>query len=507
MDVVTAQKMYERDRAALEYAGIEGHVLMENAGRAAAQDLIRHVQPEQSILILIGSGQNGGDGFVIARTLLNRGYKVEAWQVVPDDKITGDAALHKGYLLNSGYPIFHVEEESAFAETLTNAEVIIDAMLGIGVKGKLRPPFDRVLKKANQTKALRLAVDIPTGVPADEGVEVAEAFEADYTCVIAALKESAFLQHTRAYYGEWNVVEIGLPQPKLPPTPIKVWTEADVKRTFPRRHAFSHKGSHGKGMVIGGSYSMPGSVAMASKAALKAGAGLITVAAPYSTIPALAAYNQETTFLPLQENQQGLIIEEVSREHFEGMDGIALGMGLGRHEDGQALVAQALRHADQPLVIDADGLYHIPRLQAIVQNREAPVILTPHPGEMAHLLGVSVSELMMEPFRCSREFVKQYGTYLVLKGPATIITSPSGEQRVELSGNAGLAKGGTGDVLSGILLALIMQSDDILEGLCNGCHVHGKTAEQLIGEGHSEMDMLATDVIEGLARTLRTFSS
>ncbi|WP_028785204.1 bifunctional ADP-dependent NAD(P)H-hydrate dehydratase/NAD(P)H-hydrate epimerase [Thalassobacillus devorans] len=503
MYIVTAKEMYDWDRKSIEEAGMDGKLLMENAGRAVAGQVEKQVRSGQHMIVLIGAGNNGGDGFVIARTLLNKGYAVKAWQLVPDEKIRGDALAHKQLYLGAGYELNHFTGVNELFRELDQADVIIDAMLGIGVEGKLKSPFDQVVAYVNQTQAFKIAVDIPTGLPADEGVTDFDGLQADFTCIIAAPKMSLFLQHTAPYYGEWEVVEIGLPPLKLNKPSQSLWESHKAIASLPKRSPFSHKGTHGKGLLIGGSCLMPGSIALSARAALRSGAGLAAVATPGSAWPSVSSHIPEATAISAKE-ADGMLAERLDMD-FSGYDGIALGMGMGRSEASGEIVRQVIEEADVPVLIDADGLYHLRAMLEVLKNRNQPAILTPHPGEMAGLLGITVPELLARPFEKSRRFACIHGVYLVLKGPATIITTPDGTQVVETSGNAGLAKGGSGDVLSGILLALIMQSESISEALCNGCFLHGKTAELLTAEEHSQSDLLATDLIEGLSQSFRTF--
>ncbi|WP_085505080.1 NAD(P)H-hydrate dehydratase [Thalassobacillus devorans] len=505
MYIVTAHEMYDWDRKSIEEAGMDGKILMENAGRAVAEQVEKRVRNDQHIVVLIGAGNNGGDGFVIARTLLNRGYSVKAWQLVPDEKIKGDALVHKQLYLGAGFELEHLTKVNVLFRELDQADVIIDAMLGIGVNGKLKPPFDQVTAYANQSQALKIAVDIPTGVPADEGITDFDGLQADYTCIIAAPKLSAFLPHTAPYYGEWEVVEIGLPAKMLKKSSVSLWNSEHARSTLPERHPFSHKGTHGKALVIGGSYLMPGSIALSARAALRSGAGLAAVATPESAWPSVSMHIPEATAVSTSE-ENGVLAEKVEVD-FTGYDAVAIGMGMGRSDASRTIVQQVVEEADVPVLIDADGLYLLKQLLEVLKNRTGPAVLTPHPGEMAHLLGITIPELLARPFEWSQRFAYNHGVYIVLKGPSTIITAPDGTQVVDTSGNAGLAKGGSGDVLSGILLAFMMQSQSITEALCNGCFLHGKAAELLTTEGHSKADLLATDLIEGLSRAFRTFSS
>ncbi|WP_173917765.1 NAD(P)H-hydrate dehydratase [Halobacillus sp. Marseille-Q1614] len=498
MDIVTAQEMYEWDRLAIESAGMPGAMLMENAGRAVCSDLERKLQPGDRVMVLIGGGNNGGDGFVIARTLLNRGYRVQAWQVVPNEKIKGDALVHKELFVHSGYTVQHLEDVQSWKTALREADIVIDSMLGIGVKGKLRPPFDEIIPLVNEHEAYTIAVDIPSGVPADEGVTEFDGIQADFTVIIAAPKQSVFLEHTSPFYGEWSIVEIGLPSSILSDPKRSHWQVENVKSTLPDRQALSHKGSHGKGLAVGGAFHMPGSIAMTARAALRSGIGLLTIATPKNAVPLVTSFVQEAMYFPLADGGEAM--------DFSGFDGAAFGMGIGREEKSSFLLDELLNGTDGPLLIDADGLYHLKEKLGTMPGPDRPIVVTPHPGEFAHLTGRSIPEILASPFSISRDFACRYGVYVVLKGPNTIITAPDGRQRVDTSGNDGLAKGGSGDVLSGVLLALILQSDSVFDALANGCVIHGFTAEMLTAGEHSTRGLLAGDLIEGLSQTFRAFS-
>ncbi|TCT20382.1 NAD(P)H-hydrate epimerase [Melghiribacillus thermohalophilus] len=495
MRIVTASEMYEVDRFTMEEVGLEGKMLMENAGRAIAEGIMKEISKQDEILVLTGPGNNGGDGFVIARTLYLKGYRVRVYSLVPEEKIKGDALYHLNILQNVGVP-FHRLQNGELAVRLEGMDVIIDAMLGIGTKGALRSPYAEIVDKANKCEqAMRFAVDIPTGLSSDEGVETEVAFKAHKTFTVQCPKESAFIEANAQYYGELEVVDIGLFTESLVNRPgKKVWLKEDVVRTFPVRERFSHKGSHGRGLIIGGAPNMPGAVMMAARAALRAGAGLVSIAASHHLISTIAPYVPEATYTDL--NLKTLDIDS--------FHAAAVGMGLGRSEQSASLFEDILRLANIPIIIDADGLYHLKKMKNMLKEHTAPVVLTPHFKEAADLLDTTVSALKQNPFSLTRAFSTEYGVYFLLKGPYTIITTTDGDQYVVTTGNESLAKGGSGDVLSGILLGLLLQSHHITEALCNGRFIHGKTAEILTRHTHSRYDLLASDVIEGLPMTLRT---
>src|SRR5690625_874149 len=469
--------MYDIDRYTMQEIGIEGKLLMENAGREVCKRLETILEENKLITILVGAGNNGGDGFVIARTLLNQMHNVHVVQVVPDEKITGDALYHKNVFLNCGGSVVYVEQAQDIAELVTHADLIIDAMVGIGIKGVLREPVSAIVTMINEGPAYVISVDIPSGLPADEGESNFKSVQADYTVIIGAPKISAFLQHTAPYYGKWEVVSIGIPLPVFQKHADRhVITAEQFKKNMPKRNKYSHKGSHGKGLIVGGSPEMPGSLIMSVKAALKAGAGLITAGTYRKVISAIASQCIEATYLSIPETNAFS-----GNDHpitVENYDAIALGMGMGRHDETRVLVSDITRQANCPLVIDADGLYHLKNDLTMLQTRTgAPTIITPHPGEMAMLLNISVKALMEAPFQHALAFAETHQVYVILKGRYTIIIAPDGKQAVSTAGNPGLAKGGSGDVLTGIVLAMVMQDQSDFQALCNACFMHCTTSD------------------------------
>ncbi|WP_066187464.1 NAD(P)H-hydrate dehydratase [Gracilibacillus timonensis] len=502
MYIVTAKEMYEIDRYAIEETGIAGKILMENAGSKVAGALLRDYQHCHQVAIVVGSGNNGGDGFVVGRYLQESGLKVTLFQVVEDKKIKGDAAYHKQLSLQSGVTLVHVDAVSQLKEQLLTFDIIVDAILGIGVQGDIRQPIHGIIDSINQTPRPTISIDIPSGLPATDSEPVDMAIQANHTYIIATPKVSLFCEPLQGYYGSWQVLSIAIPNQAYVPIKKGVWQEQDVLATLPRRGIFSHKGSHGKGVVIGGQQTMPGSIALAARAALRSGAGLITAATVVANIPVVANYCTEATYQPLANMTEALSEEALSA--LASHDAIAVGMGMGRNNS--QLLPGLLYDTDKPLLIDADGLYHLKTLLSSKWKRTAPVVISPHYGEMAMLTDQRLEMVKQAPFTLSKQFAEEHQVYIVLKGKHTIITSPDGQQIVSSQGNAGLAKGGTGDVLSGVLLTMLMQQENVMTALANGCYLHGRSAEILVEQQHSEVDLLASDVIEGLSQVFRTLS-
>ncbi|MBM7542897.1 NAD(P)H-hydrate dehydratase [Amphibacillus cookii] len=501
MNSVTAEEMYEIDRKAVEDYRIPGELLMENAGRAIVNQLFDQLFLEMKIVVLVGSGNNGGDGFVVARTLLNCGYHVDVVQTVANDRIKGDAAKHKDRLLCFDCPIHIVDDQQAYQAIIDEADLVVDAMLGIGFKGPLTDPYRKLINQINQGEAKVVAIDLPSGVPAQSDAFDPFAVQADVTICIEAPKPSAFIEKYAGYYGAWKVVEIGIPKALITASSKQVWTLDKVNKTLPKRAKHGHKGSYGKGLVIGGSKEMPGSVRLTAKAALRGGSGLVTVATSKEALPIIANDLTEATF------EQCPVENDVSETDVQGLadrfDALVIGMGMGRSEQTSQLI-QAMVKTNKPLIIDADGLYFVKDLLDDLKKRSSPTILTPHPGEMAMLLNQTIEDVKADPFQIAEKFSKRYQVYLVLKGPYTIITDPFGCQIINTSGNPGLAKGGSGDCLAGIILAQLMQKQSLLNGLANACYIHGLAADIAINERHSTMDLLATDIIDYLPQAFRT---
>ena len=508
MQVVTKNEMYTIDREAMDL-GLHGEMLMENAGQAITASLVQRLTKRARILVVIGKGNNGGDGFVIARMLKSYGFETDVWLATEKADITGDAEKAMNIYERSGYTMSSYCEKGveAFKKALAWSTHIIDAMLGIGMMGSLKPPYQELISLINaEREKYVIAIDLPSGVLADNGT-VSEAIQADETIVIHHPKLSAFMYPSRRYYGEVHVVHIGIPPLVSERVNDKryVWTAEDVMRTFPKRKPESHKGTHGKGLLIGGSTSMSGAIIMSAKAAIRSGSGLLTVAVPEEARPAVANHVIEAMYLDCP-SKQGYFAGKIEQLQEQDFDAIAVGPGMGRHE-GSRLIVKDLLTKDVPLLLDADALYHLADMLEQLKARKSPTILTPHEGEMARLLGVSAREVNANRFQLSREFAIAYGVYVVLKGSFTICTTPAGEQFINSTGNVALAKGGSGDVLTGIMLALLMQHTSLQAAVSNAVYVHGRVADELVKKDHSPIDVIASDLIEALPDVYRLIAN
>ncbi|TGA97869.1 NAD(P)H-hydrate dehydratase [Sporolactobacillus shoreae] len=493
MHVVSREEMQAIDRYTIGQIGLGGPLLMENAGRAVYDELAPNLKKGEKICVVLGKGNNGGDGFVAARMLLDSGVDEEVWLLPDPLEIKGDAAYHMNAFLKAGGRIRTIQEErEAFSQSIGEADLVIDALLGTGFQGTPYPECLEVIDQMNQSKATVVSVDLPSGVPANGEFFSHHAVAADLTLTLECPKLAQFVQPAARCFGEVRTLSIGIPEVSVQQAGVrrKVWREEDVRCTLPHRDPFSHKGSHGKGLLIAGSEQMSGAAFFSARAALRSGIGLLSLSVPDEVRPTIASHLPETMFMPR------------SALDFQGLSGIAIGPGLGREPEQADLVRRVLEYDSVPCVIDADGIYYLSGMTELLRKRKSPIVLTPHPGEMAHLLGTSVSEVEKSRFDVSKQFAEKFGVYLVLKGRNTIITAPDGGQVVNTTGNAALAKGGSGDVLTGILFAFLLQHGRTLDAVCNAVYLHGALADDLVKTGHSQLDVLATDLIEHIPPVL-----
>ncbi|SDI21726.1 NAD(P)H-hydrate dehydratase [Alteribacillus bidgolensis] len=510
MQVVTGDEMRQVDRCAIEEIGMKEEVLMENAGRAAAQEVERlytHLD-QKKIAVLVGKGNNGGDGFVIARTLLEKGRDVDVWLLAEEEQWKGAALYHKHLFESCGFEGYRWKSAETLLEK--NYDLFIDSMLGTGITGELRSPYKESAACLNEAAGDIISIDIPSGVPTGEEEVPKSAVQADITITLQSPKCSAYLFPARAHYGEIKVVDIGLPNAAWKSINVsrKVWTKSDVQKTLPERKVSANKGDHGKGLLVGGSLQMPGALSMSASACIYSGAGLLTTALPSSILSIVSNNVPETMFLLLPEKDGGIAGELIGKDFsFENYDAVAAGPGLGREKGTKNLVRKLISEVETPLLLDADALYYLPELAQEMKRRQEPLILSPHPGEMGRLTGLSASEVNKRRFEISRHYAQEYGCYLILKGPYTIVTTPQGGQYINQTGNEALARGGTGDILTGIALGMLLQNESISSSLCNAVYAHGLTSDLAVQQKYTSTSMASSDLIHHLPLAFRTIVS
>ncbi len=492
------------DRYTMEELGLPGVVLMENAGAAVVSDLqIDYPEKTTKFVILAGSGNNGGDGFVIARRLSDFGYHVRLCLLVERERLKGDARVHFDVYCRRGLPLFELAKSSInkLRTEIAHADVIVDAMLGTGVRGGIREPFASTIDYVNKLGIPVLAVDIPSGVNADTGEVEDKAIKATKTITFVIPKKGFFLQDGPRYIGEWKVANISVSleaaywlQLQLP----KLITAVDVKKAIPRRSPSGHKGTFGHGLVIGGSQNYVGAPLYTAKAAFRTGLGLVTLALPQSVYQAAAIQTPESLFLPLKEENGHIASDELAAVDWNRYKAITIGPGMGRFEGGERLLQTVFTRANsKPLIIDADALYFLRTQMGLISMYKGPVILTPHPGEMALLLNTTVKEVEENRLEIAQQFASTHGVFLLLKGHRTIIATPDGGLFVNPLGNDTLGKGGSGDVLAGAILSFLVQGASPQAAMVAATFLHAKAGEER-GKKISNYSVTPNDVIEEL---------
>lgn len=510
MRVATASEMREIDRSAIEEYGIPGTVLMENAGVAVIRRLesIFETLSERKFCIFAGKGNNGGDGYVIARHLANQGARVKVFLVGERAAISGDARINLDIIDKMGIDIIEINSERDWDKAkvaATFAECLVDALLGTGFHGEVSGDMAHMIDIINAAGKLVIAIDIPSGVEADTGRVCGRAVRATYTVTFGLPKPGLFLYPGAECAGELTVADIGIPTAVVNKQNIKqnITMAAAVRAILPKRNPAAHKGISGRAMVIAGSRGLSGAAAMAAEGALRVGAGLVTLNTPASLQDILAVKLTEVMTKPLAETETGGISREATEEIINlasGSDVLAIGPGLGQHEETATAVRETITAVECPLVIDADALNALVGYTNLLSECAALPVVTPHPGEMARLTGLSTEAVNADRIGVSRQAAGEWGSIVVLKGAHTVVAFPDGEVYINTTGNAGMATGGTGDVLTGIIAGLIAQGLSSHDAAVAGVYIHGLAGDVAAQAGM--IGMTAMDVLKAVPAAL-----
>ena len=512
MKVVSGQVMQVMDQRAITEFAIPGLALMENAGRACADAISQSFGPAagKKALIVAGKGNNGGDGFVIARLLSERGWQVTVLLLCTRESVTGDAAVNLSRL-EPAMIVCAAEGPAPHASLFLGAQLIVDALLGTGVKNEVTGPYAQAIEMMNAAGVPVVAVDIPSGVDAASGRVLGRAVAAELTVTFALPKLGNILHPGAELCGRLVVADIGMPEVVAAEAAGCEFVDlALAKRLFRPRPVAAHKGSSGSCLIIAGSTGKSGAAAMAANSAVRCGSGLVTLAVPGGLNAVLEVKSTEAMTLPVGRPGAGFLAAGALPELLKGArgkDAVALGPGLGGSASTVYLVHSLVQSLPGPLVLDADGLNAVAAAPELLLSRRGGVtLLTPHPGEMARLTGTSIAEVEADRIGCAREFAIRFQVYLILKGARSIIAAPDGRIAINGSGNPGMATGGMGDVLSGILVSLLGQGYAPFDACQLGAFVHGYAADQLV-ERKGRQGMNATDVQEMLPEALRLLSA
>ncbi len=516
MKLLTAARMRELDRQAIEDIGVPGVVLMENAGRGAVDSLCRRWSQlfPGPILILAGKGNNGGDGYVMARHLMNRGWQVRVVILTGADTITGDALINLKVLQQMRGQVSFAPDDAALAQTLAkhqDVRLIVDALFGTGLASEVRGRYAEAIDWINASGLPVLAVDIPSGVDTTTGKVLGKAVRADLTTTFAAPKLGQVIYPGADLVGNLETVDIGMPAMLLAEAADEfIWVDAAAAAAWlPERPITGHKGTFGHLLVVAGSAGKTGAAALTAEGGLRIGCGLVTLACPVSTQEVLAGKLTEVMTSALAEVDGALSLQALDQIHLLWADkkALAIGPGIGQSEETCALVRRLVRECPLPMVIDADGLNALgSRPEFLRECSNLQAILTPHPGEMARLIDASVAQVEADRIGTARRFALEYGVTLVLKGARTVVALPDGRVRVNASGNPGMASGGMGDALTGILGGFLAQGlkPEIAAPL--GVYLHGAAADRL-AEQAGTSGLFASELLREVPATRRALSS
>ena len=494
--VVTNEQMKSAERLCdRDYASFSR--LMKNAGNAAAERILA-LFSGKTAAVLCGSGNNGGDGFVIARKLLENG--VETRVILANGVPKTEISREYFSLLPREIVFDYNSDKSRCNAVLRESEIAVDCVFGTGFHGALPENIAELMTAANAVP-MKVAVDVPTGVNSDTGEFDENCFKPDFTLVLAAMKRGLINPACVDLLGKIELLDIGIPDDCCTDFSAKI-TDESAYSAIPKRNLSANKGTFGRLLNIAGSLCYSGAAAMSTKAALRSGTGLCTLASPISVVKILGAAIHETTYLPLPETDDGFVAENCTEKIAEilpKMNAVCVGCGLGNSENTRILTEFVLKNAECPIILDADGINSLGGNINVLKERTSAgraTVITPHPLEFSRISGLSVAEIQRDRIKAARDFSEKTGAVVLLKGAFTVIAQGS-EVFVNPTGCAALAKGGSGDVLAGIIAALLAQGVEPLKAAASGAFIHGKAAEKLAEKMPSHA-VLATDLIEAL---------
>lgn len=511
----TAAMMREMDRKAIEEYKIPGIVLMENAGRGAFEFILDEFAPSR-VTVLAGKGNNGGDGYVIARHLMNHGVSVETILLAGKDDIKGDARANLDALANMGAPVYQARDIAALDDLrfqVMKSDLIVDAILGTGLENEVRGFYRSAIMfingMAEENDHIRVfSVDLPSGLNADNGQVMGEAVRADATVTFGLAKTGQLIFPGAELAGTLAAVDISIPRDLYAGIPYRLFTMELGRSLLPARSEDAHKGTVGHGLVLAGSPGKSGAAVMAAESALRAGAGLVTLAGPAQLAGVFETKTLEvmTEALPDEDSGSlGLASVDLALALMDGKDGVAIGPGLGQAGSVRDFVAAMVENCEVPMVIDADGLNALAQDTGVLRRKSAPAILTPHPGEMARLLGAETSDVKADRLGSALKLARDLDVVCVLKGAYTITALPDGRAIFNPSGNPGMATGGTGDVLTGAILGLLCQGLEAEHAAVLGAFLHGMAGD-IAAEALGEEGVIASDLTRSLPLAMKALS-
>ena len=515
MIVVTAEQMREMDRLTIQKYGVPSLTLMERAGQAVTQAMLQNFarNAKQGVLIVAGKGNNGGDGFVVARLLKKKRIPCEVALLARKDELSPDAAHNlRAYLkLKGKVTEISADQLELLGECMSQKGLIVDAILGTGVKNEVRGLFGDAITMINTSGVPIVAVDIPSGLHTDNGTPLGVAVQAEMTVALGFAKVGEVIYPGLNYVGDLVVADIGIAEAAVAEVAPKteLLDRETIRWLVPRRAPDTHKGTYGHLLVVAGSRGKTGAAILACRAAMRTGAGLVTLAAPRSLNNIFATSLIEVMTEPLGDNaaeELEPLGDDDWHRLLERKDALLFGPGIGVTPATQNNLRWLLRNLDLPWVIDADGLNNLALEIGRLRHAKTAPVLTPHPGEMARLIGKSTADVNADRVEIARAFAVEHRCHLVLKGARTVIATAEGNVSINPTGNPGMASGGMGDVLAGILSTLLGQGFTTASAMTLGVYLHGFVGDR-VAAARGEVGLIASDIIDGLREGMRALAA
>lgn len=496
---VTNEQMKTAERNA-DSNGVPYLQLMKNAGQVCFDRIVKLLDgvKDKNIVVLSGRGNNGGDGIVITDLLLEAG--ANAILIFAEDLPKSECARLCYSIYETGLNVsMYTHQKDNVKRVIENSDAVIDCVFGTGFRGELDESLSDLFAFVNECETIRISVDVPSGINSDTGEVAENAFRPDFTITLGAVKKGLYSHPAFESCGILMLADIGIPQ-KCYESCEAILTDAVIKEFIPERKTVSHKGTYGKLLNISGSAFYTGAALLSTNAALRMGVGLCTLATPTRVINAIAAAVPEAVYYPLQQDNDGFIADSSVAQVKSNLlthkyDAVLIGCGLGNNRSTEDMTEFVVKNADCPIIIDADGLNSISSNINVLKENKKGVIVTPHPAEFSRLTGKTVDEIQNDRITAAKEFAKQYNVITVLKGVNTVVAAPTGETFINTTGNAGLAKGGSGDVLSGIIASLVAQGTELFYAAVLGAYLHGLAADKL-SEKKKMYGILPRDITE-----------
>jgi NAD(P)H-hydrate epimerase len=514
MLIVTAEQMREMDRLTIQKYGVPSLKLMERAGEGITQVILENFgrAAKKGVLVVAGKGNNGGDGLVVARLLRKKRISCEVALLAQKDELSPDAAHNLGAYAKLRGKVTEVGQVSlaVLSERMRDKGLLVDAILGTGTKNNVRGVYAEAITLMNRSGVPIVAVDIPSGLDTDRGMPLGIAIQAEMTVALAYPKLGEVIYPGLRYAGDLAVADIGIDcraVKEVSPN-VELLEREEVGRLVPIREPDSHKGTYGHLLVMAGSRGKTGAASLACRAAMRTGAGLVTLAAPRSLNDIFATSMVEVMTEPLQDNateEMEPLSDEAWRRLLERKNSLLFGPGIGVYDATQSALRWLLRNLEIPWVIDADGLNNLVEEIDRLRGAKMAPILTPHPGEMARLIHKDSATVNQDRVGIARAFAVKHRCHVVLKGARTVIATAAGKVFINPTGNPGMASGGMGDVLAGMLAALLGQGLNPEEAMKLGVYLHGFVGDR-VAEEKGQIGLIASDIIGGLPAGMRALS-